>query len=226
MSKKHIRQHNAITEARYEMSALEKDIFYMLLAQVREDDAFGKEYVIHLNKLEEHIGKISAEELGKAEDNLLSRVYVIPKDGGELYVSLMTVVRYNDLERTLRIKISQKLLPYLIKLKAHYTEYQLDMALRLKSKYAKRMYEMLSQHKEVGLFAISLRDFKYRLYLLNKRGEEKYEAWAMFKKHILDVAQKELAEHTDIRFTYTAKKTGRKYTHLEFQIAVDESTAN
>jgi hypothetical protein len=42
MEKKLIRQHNAITEARYELSALEKNIVYMLLAQLKDDDPDDK----------------------------------------------------------------------------------------------------------------------------------------------------------------------------------------
>lgn len=39
MEKKNIKQHNAIVEARYEISALEKNIIYMLLAQIKDDDS-------------------------------------------------------------------------------------------------------------------------------------------------------------------------------------------
>ena len=46
MHKKNIKQHNAIIEARYEMSALEKNIIYMLLAQLKDDDPPEKAYML------------------------------------------------------------------------------------------------------------------------------------------------------------------------------------
>ena len=100
--------------------------------------------------------------------------------------------------------------PYLFALKRNYTEFQLDMALRLKSKYSKRMYEMLSQHREQGVMQISVEELKYRLALKDpKTGKEQYEPWSMFQEHVLTVPQEELEAHTDIRFTYTARKTGK-----------------
>lgn len=93
------------------------------------------------------------------------------------------------------------------------------MALNLPSKYAKRMYEMLSQFKDTGMMQITVEELKKRLGLIDlETGKERYKDFAWFKRYVLDIAQKELAEHTDISSTYTAKKTGKKYTHLEFQI--------
>jgi len=57
-NKKILKQHNAITEARYEMSALEKNIFYMLLAELKDDDPIDKKYYkIAFFELEKRFGK-------------------------------------------------------------------------------------------------------------------------------------------------------------------------
>ena len=55
---KQLIQHNAITEARYEMSALEKNILYMLMGELQEDDPPGKEYVVSAANLEKAVGSI------------------------------------------------------------------------------------------------------------------------------------------------------------------------
>ena len=52
-----IKQHNAITEARYEMSALEKNIIYMLLGLLNDADSPNKTYKIPLNDLKGARGK-------------------------------------------------------------------------------------------------------------------------------------------------------------------------
>jgi len=81
------------------------------------------------------------------------------------------------------------------------------------------MYEMLSQYREKGIMEISVEELKYRLALKDPQtGKELYEPWHMFKEYVLTVPQKEIAEHTDIRFTYKPIKTGRKYTDLVFKI--------
>jgi plasmid replication initiation protein len=222
MSKNYIKQHNAIIEARYDISALEKNIIYMLLAQLKDEDPPEKAYYdIDFGALEQRLDqKISIKSLVKAAEALVFRVYTIQKeDGGILYTSLISSVQNLPKHNIVQVGVSSMAKPYLLALKHNYTEFQLDMALRLKSKYAKRMYEMLSQHREKGTMEISVEELKYRLALKDPKTEkELYEPWSMFKEHVLTGPQEELSKHTDIRFTYTALKTGRKYTDLVFKI--------
>lgn len=115
---KQLLQHNAITEAHYEMSALEKNIVYMLTRELKEDDPPGKEYVVALADLEKAVGRIDRKELETATKNLIRRSYHIKKDNEDtLIVSLMTVVGYDATGKELRIKISPNILPYFLALR-------------------------------------------------------------------------------------------------------------
>jgi plasmid replication initiation protein len=220
--KKILKQHNAITEARYEMSALEKNIFYLLLAELKDDDPENRIYYkINFFELEKKFGKkVTIVELAKAAEGLVFRVYTIKKEnGGELDTALVSSVENMPEENSIELGVSPMARPYLLALKKDYTEFQLDTALKLKSKYSKRMYEMLSQHKNEGKITFSVEELKYRLAIVDaKTGQDKYPGWRQFAMHILERPQKELAEHADIAFTYTLKKTGRKYTDIEFHI--------
>jgi plasmid replication initiation protein len=222
MAKK-IKQHNLITEARYEMSPLEKNILYMLLGELKDDDPEDKRYYkLDLKALEKRCGskKITVPELIKAAEGLVFRVYTIIKEnGGILLTSLISSVINIPEENCIEVGVGSMVRPYLFALKKDYTEFELDTALRLKTKYSKRMYEMLSQHKKEGKFLISVEKLKYRLALIDaKTGKDKYPGWRMFAHHILERPQKELNEQTDISFTYNLQKTGRKYTDIEFTI--------
>ncbi len=220
MTKKLLRQHNAITEARYEMTALEKDIVYLLISKIQETDEFGKEYLIHANELIKTIGNKTADALNKATIRLISRVYTIKEENGDLLqVSLMTVAKFCNKTKELRVKISKNILPYLISLKRNYTEFELNMALSLKGKYSKRLYEILSQHKGIGSFTISVKVLKERFKLIDK-NKEKYEGWTAFEEAILIKPQSEICAKTDLTFTYEALKTGNKYTDINFKITV------
>ncbi len=216
-----IQQHNVITEARYDLSVLEKNIVYLLMATLSENDPPEKENIVLIEALSKSIGReVGRGELERAIENLIRRPYEIVKENGNLLVvSLMTVVKHDAEANLLKIKISRKVLPYFLALKENYTVFQLDMALILKNKYAKRIYEMLSQHKQEGVLAIAVQDLKYRLSLIDKeKKKEMYAEWPAFLTHVIEVAKNELAEKTDIRFTYEAIKTGRKHTHLRFVI--------
>ena len=70
-----LRQHNAITEARYHMSALEKNIVYVLMSKISDRDEVGKQYVISLEELEKRVGDFNEKELDQATSNLITRAY-------------------------------------------------------------------------------------------------------------------------------------------------------
>jgi plasmid replication initiation protein len=209
------------------MSALEKNIFYLLLAELRDDDPKEKRYYkINFHKLEKKfMKKVTIPELVKAAEGLVFRVYTIKKEnGGVLLTSLISSVKNMPEENSIQLGVGSMARPYLLALKKDYTEFELDTALKLKSKYSKRMYEILSQHKDEGNFTISVEELKYRLAIVNpKTGEDKYPGWRQFAMHILERPQRELVEHADIAFTYTLKKTGRKYTDIEFRISKKDS---
>ena len=217
---RYLKQHNVITEARYEMSALEKNILYLLMRELDEKDPPGKQYIVDLDTLEKIVGPLTRKAIRKATDNLISRAFEIKEARNTtLIVSLMTVVLRDFSANKLHINISKNILPYFVALKKNYTKFELHVALSLRHKYSKRLYEILSQHKEAGELHISIQELKRRLKL-NKddKHEELYTQFTTFKRSVLEVAQRELAETANIHFTYQAHKTGRKYTDLTFYI--------
>lgn len=222
MEKNQIRQQNSITEARYELSALQKNIIYMLLSELRDEESDKRLYYeIDIGELEERLNqKLSISELIKAAEELVFRPYTIRKDDGSFFYNVLVSSVENFPERnTLELGINSAIKPYFLGLKRDYTEFQLDVALSLKSKYSKRLYEMLAQHKEKGTLEITIEELKYRFFLKDdKTGKDTYPTWTLFKKQVLDIPQKELEEYADLTFTYKAEKTGKKYTHLTFDI--------
>ena len=113
-----IKQHNFLTTARYEMSALQKNIIYMLLAQFREDDPEEKSYYeIDLGELESRLDeKLPIPELIKAAEGLVFRPYTIrKKEGGFFYSSLISSVENFPERNTLELGVSSMIKPYLIK---------------------------------------------------------------------------------------------------------------
>ena len=76
------------------------------------------------------------------------------------------------------------------------------------------MYELLSRWKDVGVWLnVSLDELRNMLLITNK-----YKQLGELKKFILDHSKAELSTKTDIEFHYELKKTGRKFTHIDFYI--------
>ncbi|MCK8496105.1 MULTISPECIES: replication initiation protein [Spirosoma] len=221
LDNKLIVQDNAITSARYEMNALEKNIIYMMMSQLRKDDTADTIYYVSVRELMEKTAtRNSYEDFKRATEQLIGRVLQIHRPNGNLLqVSMISSAEYIAGQGVIEIGLDPKIRPFFFDLKQNFTAFQLHMALSLDSKYAKRVYEMLAQYKNLGQLTIEVVELKRRLYLYDeKTGVEQYRNWADFERRILSVAQKEINEKTDLRVTYTTVKQGRRVSELHFAI--------
>jgi len=217
-----IKQHNAITAARYNMSTMQKNLFYMLLAQLKEADPTATQYQINIKELEQLRGvTIRSDEIFQAANEMISCTFTLYDSQQDRFFSLEPIARtqYEKGTKRLHLEIDAKMLPFLFNFKGNYTAYQLKRVVALNSKYSKRIYEMLAQFRDTGWFTITLQELKARLELINpKTGKEKFSRYASFKKYVLEVAKEELSKHTDLNFTYEAYKKESECTKLLFKI--------
>ncbi|SEF42455.1 Initiator Replication protein [Sphingobacterium lactis] len=56
--------------------------------------------------------------------------------------------------------------------------------------------------------------------LVDKKGNEQYSEITGFKKFVLDVAKKQINEHTDVSFDYELFKRGRSFTHIQIYVSM------
>jgi len=217
-----IRQHNAITTARYEMTACEMDIVFYLLSLIKKEDEKGVMYQVRVKDLMEITGREwHYQQFLEATSNLRSREYIIEDDKRLLQVGLLSSAEYIKGEGVIELEISEKVRPYLIDLKNNFTSFRLHAAFSLTSKYAKRIYQIASQWKDVGESKMfSLHDLKVMLMLKDPKGKEpeQYTKVSMFKKFVLDTAVNQINTHTDLKISYDLVKNGRSYENIRFYI--------
>jgi len=212
--------HNALITARYEMTVAEKDIVYMLTAQLSNEDRVDKFYYVYIKDIEKLTGKeINYGQFEKSTMKLVTRGYRIKEGEDILQVCMVSSIRHIKGKGKIAIRIDPEVRPYLFDLKANFTKHGFLVAMSLQSMYSRRLYEMLSQFKSTGIMRIKVDELKDRLCILDlKTSKDKYPNWTDFARKVLEVAKKELDQHADISFTYVAKKQGRKFTNLEFKI--------
>lgn len=220
-----LRQHKKVTEAWYEMSALRKNILYMVMAQFKDDDPIGKKYFISIqeikNKLKEVGQKVDLAQIQEDIRKLISQVYIFNDERGDhVQMSLFSVVEYTDESDVIKIGIVPEVRRYLFDLEFDFTSYQFLAALSLESTYSKRIYEMISHYKDVGIFKISVQELRDRLKLTS--NSNKLSGWTAFEKTVLESSKKEINEKTELNTNYTLSKTGNKYTEIEFHIKKKE----
>lgn len=95
MSDKLIKQHNAITMAQYEMTALEKNIFYMLLVQLDDREPSKGRYFISVKDLELKTEKnIDHIQFRDAVERLVNRILFTKQETGHIKVNLLSSGEY------------------------------------------------------------------------------------------------------------------------------------
>jgi plasmid replication initiation protein len=217
-----IRQHNAITTARYEMTACEMDIVFYLLSLLRKEDRIGTFYRVKVMELQNLTGRQwNYQQFLEATSTLRTREYVFEDGKRLLQVGLLASAEYLKGEGVIELEISEKMRPYLIDLKRNFTSFRLQAAFSLSSKYAKRIYQIASQWKDKSETRVfSLHDFKIMLALKDPKGvePEQYSKVSMFQKYVLDVAVKQINQHTDLNIDYKLLKKGRSFESIQFSI--------
>ena len=227
MDNKLIRQHNAITEARYDMSALEKNIVYIMMGKF-SDQVEETRYSMTISEIEKLKNQeLKSKEISLAAKQLVKRNFMIYDTISNKFLGLKLFSSSKYFKGQLTLEIDKRAIPFFGNLKKNFTTLDLKIALCLRSIYSKRIYEMLCQYKDTGVLNITVYELKCRLGLIDMNTKkEKYVEFALFKKYILEQAKKELSKKAEFSFTYNATKTGKKYTNLHFKISEENTKAN
>jgi len=130
-----------------------------------------------------------------------------------LTISLLSSAEYHK-DGKIELEFSPKLKPYLLQLKENFTKYQLENVLSLSSFYAIRIYELCKQYETIKERTIEIKELKEILDIKAKS----YSIYNRFKTKVLDIAEREINEKTDINISVEEIKTGRKVTSIKFII--------
>jgi plasmid replication initiation protein len=130
------------------------------------------------------------------------------------------MAEYKKGEGKVRLGFSPEIAPYLTMLHKRFTSYKLEDVASLRSAYAIRLFEMLVQFSETGLFVISVADFKLRLGL-----DEKYDRFSNLKARVIDPAVKDLVTKTSLDIVWQGIKKGKTVDRLEFRFSEKQQLA-
>ncbi|WP_031213361.1 replication initiation protein [Geobacillus thermopakistaniensis] len=203
---------NALIEANYKLSTIEQKIILYIISQIRKDDADFKMYKLPIQEFSELLGYRGSPkytELREITKNLMRKVLEI-REGQKLkQLSWVSYVEYDEHSGYVSLAFDPRLKPYLLQLKREFTTYRLKNVMELKSSYSIRMYELLKRWQYMGEVVIRLDDLRMMV-----GAGDKYSEYHNFKKRVLNPAKKEIAEKTDIMFTYEEIREKRKVARM------------
>ena len=165
------------------------------------------------------------QRMKSAEDTLFNRRFSYFDSEGKLVKSRwIQQVRYLDDEGAIELVFTLAVVDGISRIDGateFFTQYLLGQTANLTSVYSARLYELLIQWKSIGKTPIlELTNFREQLGI----GLDEYSRIEAFKRRVLDIALKEINEHTDITATYEQHKKGRVITGFSFKFKQKKKT--
>src|SRR5450759_2594692 len=221
---------NKVVEASYKLSLYEQRILLACIAQIKskeellEDCQFeiSAANIADLAKLE-HLNKVY-QLLAEAADKLLTRQVIIndpDPDNPKIKqrkMNWMSHIDYLPGEGRVILQFSKGIIPYLSQLSREFTRYKLTCVTQFKSAYSIRLYELLVQWLSTGKRDVEVDWLKKQFQV-----EHNYPRVGDLKKWVIDVAKKEINEHSNIWVKYSQRKAGRTITHFCFEFGLKET---
>jgi len=225
MSKHLVTKHNALIGASYRLSLTEARVVIYSLSLInplRSD--FPLSYKINIANFSKMFNISHKDVYNDVKDAVLNKFWerdfsYRDNNGKTVVTRWLTKIIYKDSEGYLEIKFNEDLQPLLHQLKSNYTSYCIKRTSDFRSYYSIRLYEIclmwLNKNGSKNcFFFLKTSEMKEMLEL-----DDKYTRFANFKARVLDVAQKEINKHSDIRIKYEIIKRGRSPFEIKFIVS-------
>lgn len=222
---------NALINASYNLDLVEQRLILLAIVEAREsgkgintNDPLTVHAESYINQFGVH-RNTAYQALKDACDDLFARQfsYQSLSEKGNIInhkSRWVSEVAYIDNEAVVRLIFAPAIVPLITRLEEQFTKYEIQQISNLTSAYAVRLYEILITWRSTGKTPlITLSDFRQKIGVLDTEYKRMYD----FKKYVLDIALKQVNEHTDITVKVEQHKTGRSITDFSFSFKQKKS---
>lgn len=216
---------NALINASYNLDLVEQRLILLAIIEAREsgkgisaNDPLVINAESYINQFNVH-RTTAYQALKDACKNLFSRQfsYQIVLPNGKIHhktTRWVSEIGYIEQDATVDLIFSPAVVPLITRLEEHFTKYDIEQVSKLSSGYAIRMYELLICWRSTGKSPIiPLEEFRNRVGVL----DTEYQRIERLKHSVLELALKQINEHTDITASYEQHKKGRVITGFSFK---------
>ena len=182
-------------------------------------ESFSRTFGVELNE--------TYRQMLRGVDGLVEKIVTLrstDKTTGELKTEKMPWMKhieYTDRQAKICLKFNDELTEHITRFVGEagssYTLYKITQAGRLRSVYAWRLFEMLSQFRDTGWLSIDIDE----LHECLDTAESMRKNFGQFKLYCLNVMVQELRDKCKIDVKYEAVKEGRRYTKIKFTFRDD-----
>jgi Protein involved in initiation of plasmid replication len=214
-------KHNDLVKARSNLSKIEHRVIAMLIAQLdREDESFDLQR-IYIRDIIAKSGSSSQDLYSRGKEicqrllNQQIHIQTKEEDGQRMYegYNALDKIRYAEGDGYIEARFNDSMKPFLLELKRRFTIYQLEAFMQLGSRYSMRIYELLKMREDLRWLRMPVERLRKLLSC-----ENKYSRFGDFRRRVVERAQSEVNETTDISFTYKVEREGQSPERINFMI--------
>lgn len=211
-------QSNSMINSKYSLDPTQQKLILLAIAQIKTADEKFFKYSCSVSELEERLGvQIQHKQFRDTCEDLFKKPIRINNGRSWKLFNWFSSMQYIDEEARFEFKISDDLIPYLLKLKENFTTFNIEQALKFSGKYTTRFYQFLvqAQNQRAKKRTFALEELYELLQLPNS-----LRIFKDFKVKVLEPSLAEINAKSDIKAAYEPTKKLRKKV-LEITIYFD-----
>ena len=222
---------NALMNASYNLALVEQRLILLAILEARESGKginANDPLTVHAESYINQFGvarQTAYQALKDACKDLFARQfsYQEKRERGRANITSRWVsqIAYIDETATVEVIFAPAVVPLITRLEEQFSKYDIEQISSLSSAYAVRLYELLICWRTTGKTPVlDLTEFRKRIGVL----DTEYQRMDVFKRGVLELALKQVNEHTDITATYEQHKKGRVITGFSFKFKQKKKT--
>lgn len=239
-----VKSNELVLQTRYQFSMIEQKTIAYICSMIKPSANNQSGYIIDYEfDILEYANICGIASTGKLYDDVKralkglrdKSMWLTLPNGSETVVGWLDRVTTDKRSGKVQIRIDDRLAPYLFELQSRYLSYGLKNILCMKSQFSIRLYEMFRAY--LGLqsaccdsrsrmekinnpvpyeWVIDINELKRKLMVDNIKSYQRDNS--VFKRKVLDPAQIEINEFSDISLDFELLKRGRSFYAVKFTI--------
>lgn len=219
-----VKANELIQKSRFELSLPEQKTIAFICSMIKPPAEVNAPYILNYEFNIRDYCKVCGIDLNTGKNysdikNVLKRLsdrsMWLDDGNGDVLVRWLTKVRTNKRSGRVNIELDRDLIPYLFDLSQRFTQYQLHNILAMKSAFSVRIYELMKSYAFQKHKTFDIDELKNLLMVENIKSYHNYKD---FRIYVLEKAQTEINELTDINITIEPIFNGRKVVKVKFLI--------
>lgn len=205
---------NTLPQSRFKYTQAEMDLLFYLMFIIRKDQCL---YRFTVKEIEEFVGKeVKGGRIRESFRALGGKVYETAR-GDDDWEMFWIFRRVSVKEGMIEVQVNEEVIPLLCDARSCYTSLELIGALKMGSKYSKRLYMLLCSWKGKGGRTFGIGELKDILQYPGGRHTGTFT-------RIVNDAVAEINSDTDLEVTLKWEKLGRSFAAAKFVVKRKRNT--